>query len=165
MWIHNNGLFCSAQLTLCDLPSLTSAEVGRWDAASHDSSSSFTSAPLINDGKQEEKSRCDRASSPVLESLTHHSDLPHRLSYRTGQDTANCDTCRNSACIIYRLVVIALPRRRDTKVSRPLCPEETVQRWGGGGDSRETGKGQEDSTLIRVLLMSTHTPFHTMFSL
>eukprot|EP00071_Canis_lupus_P033833 XP_022267390.1 protein FAM196A isoform X3 [Canis lupus familiaris] len=25
------------------------------------------------------------------------------LSYRTGQDTANCDTCRNSACIIYRL--------------------------------------------------------------
>uniref|UniRef100_A0A671LAR3 Protein FAM196A-like n=1 Tax=Sinocyclocheilus anshuiensis TaxID=1608454 RepID=A0A671LAR3_9TELE len=26
------------------------------------------------------------------------------LSYRTGQDTANCDTCRNSACIIYRLV-------------------------------------------------------------
>ncbi|NWI67276.1 F196A protein, partial [Todus mexicanus] len=23
------------------------------------------------------------------------------LSYRTGQDTANCDTCRNSACIIY----------------------------------------------------------------
>ncbi|XP_052356489.1 inhibitory synaptic factor 2A-like [Oncorhynchus keta] len=24
------------------------------------------------------------------------------LSYRTGQDTANCDTCRNSACIIYR---------------------------------------------------------------
>lgn len=28
----------------------------------------------------------------------------HRLSYRTGQDTANCDTCRNSACIIYRWV-------------------------------------------------------------
>ncbi|XP_033957201.1 inhibitory synaptic factor 2A [Pseudochaenichthys georgianus] len=23
------------------------------------------------------------------------------LTYRTGQDTANCDTCRNSACIIY----------------------------------------------------------------
>lgn len=31
---------------------------------------------------------------------------PHRLSYRTGQDTANCDTCRNSACIIYRLVAV-----------------------------------------------------------
>ncbi|ROI82011.1 Protein FAM196A [Anabarilius grahami] len=28
------------------------------------------------------------------------------LSYRTGQDTANCDTCRNSACIIYRLVAV-----------------------------------------------------------
>lgn len=27
-----------------------------------------------------------------------------RLTYRTGQDTANCDTCRNSACIIYRWV-------------------------------------------------------------
>ncbi|TTC14935.1 Disintegrin and metalloproteinase domain-containing protein 12 [Bagarius yarrelli] len=27
-----------------------------------------------------------------------------RISYRTGQDTANCDTCRNSACIIYRLL-------------------------------------------------------------
>ena len=29
----------------------------------------------------------------------------HRLTYRTGQDTANCDTCRNSACIIYRWVL------------------------------------------------------------
>lgn len=28
-----------------------------------------------------------------------------RLSYRTGQDTANCDTCRNSACIIYRWAI------------------------------------------------------------
>lgn len=28
-----------------------------------------------------------------------------RLTYRTGQDTANCDTCRNSACIIYRWVL------------------------------------------------------------
>lgn len=33
--------------------------------------------------------------------ISFHLSL-HRLSYRTGQDTANCDTCRNSACIIYR---------------------------------------------------------------
>lgn len=35
--------------------------------------------------------------------------LSCRLSYRTGQDTANCDTCRNSACIIYRYVNILFP--------------------------------------------------------
>lgn len=35
--------------------------------------------------------------------------LSCRLSYRTGQDTANCDTCRNSACIIYRYVHILFP--------------------------------------------------------
>lgn len=35
--------------------------------------------------------------------------LSCRLSYRTGQDTANCDTCRNSACIIYRYVNLLLP--------------------------------------------------------
>lgn len=33
---------------------------------------------------------------------------PCRLSYRTGQDTANCDTCRNSACVIYRYVGCSL---------------------------------------------------------
>uniref|UniRef100_A0A803TZB3 Inhibitory synaptic factor 2A n=1 Tax=Anolis carolinensis TaxID=28377 RepID=A0A803TZB3_ANOCA len=33
------------------------------------------------------------------------------LSYRTGQDTSNCDTCRNSACIIYS-------RPPDTFLSR-----------------------------------------------
>lgn len=38
--------------------------------------------------------------------MTRLSLSPHRLSYRTGQDTANCDTCRNSACIIYRLVAV-----------------------------------------------------------
>nr|XP_031361147.1 inhibitory synaptic factor 2A isoform X1 [Lonchura striata domestica] len=39
------------------------------------------------------------------------------LSYRTGQDTANCDTCRNSACIIYSQV----QKHRNTQ-SLPCLP-------------------------------------------
>uniref|UniRef100_H0ZMS1 Inhibitory synaptic factor 2A n=1 Tax=Taeniopygia guttata TaxID=59729 RepID=H0ZMS1_TAEGU len=39
------------------------------------------------------------------------------LSYRTGQDTANCDTCRNSACIIYSQV----QKHRNTQ-SLPVPP-------------------------------------------
>ncbi|XP_067343469.1 inhibitory synaptic factor 2A isoform X2 [Channa argus] len=40
------------------------------------------------------------------------------LSYRTGQDTANCDTCRNSACIIYRF-----PKDRQP------CKERGREKW------------------------------------
>lgn len=54
--------------------------------------------------------------------------LPRRLSYRTGQDTANCDTCRNSACIIYRLVAIPLQRHGDINVPRPSFPRGKVNR-------------------------------------
>lgn len=54
--------------------------------------------------------------------------LPRRLSYRTGQDTANCDTCRNSACIIYRLVAIPLQRHADVNVARPSFPPGKVSR-------------------------------------
>ncbi|XP_076856121.1 inhibitory synaptic factor 2A [Brachyhypopomus gauderio] len=37
----------------------------------------------------------------VIQELEKGEALREGLSYRTGQDTANCDTCRNSACIIY----------------------------------------------------------------
>ncbi|MEQ2221278.1 hypothetical protein ILYODFUR_014149 [Ilyodon furcidens] len=38
----------------------------------------------------------------VIQELEKGEAQREGLSYRTGQDTANCDTCRNSACIIYR---------------------------------------------------------------
>ncbi|XP_059509076.1 inhibitory synaptic factor 2A isoform X2 [Stegostoma tigrinum] len=41
----------------------------------------------------------------VIQELEKGEALREGLSYRTGQDTANCDTCRNSACIIYRFSV------------------------------------------------------------
>ncbi|XP_028825428.1 inhibitory synaptic factor 2A-like isoform X2 [Denticeps clupeoides] len=38
----------------------------------------------------------------VIQELERTQAIREGLLYRTGQDTANCDTCRNSACIIYR---------------------------------------------------------------
>ncbi|XP_033887285.2 inhibitory synaptic factor 2A-like [Acipenser ruthenus] len=50
------------------------------------------------------------------------------LSYRTGQDTANCDTCRNSACIIYS-VELDFKQQEDKlqPVLKKLCPFEETQ--------------------------------------
>ncbi|XP_017283897.1 inhibitory synaptic factor 2A isoform X2 [Kryptolebias marmoratus] len=42
----------------------------------------------------------------VIQELEKGEAQREGLSYRTGQDTANCDTCRNSACIIYSLHVL-----------------------------------------------------------
>lgn len=45
------------------------------------------------------------------------------LTYRTGQDTANCDTCRNSACIIYS-VELDFKQQEDKlqPLMMRLCP-------------------------------------------
>ncbi|KAM5140956.1 inhibitory synaptic factor 2A [Mantella aurantiaca] len=50
------------------------------------------------------------------------------LSYRTGQDTANCDTCRNSACIIYS-VELDFKQQEDKlqPVLKKLHPIEETQ--------------------------------------
>ncbi|XP_005995868.1 inhibitory synaptic factor 2A [Latimeria chalumnae] len=50
------------------------------------------------------------------------------LSYRTGQDTANCDTCRNSACIIYS-VELDFKQQEDKlqPVLRKLHPNKETQ--------------------------------------
>ncbi|XP_035261081.1 inhibitory synaptic factor 2A [Anguilla anguilla] len=50
------------------------------------------------------------------------------LSYRTGQDTANCDTCRNSACIIYS-VELDFKQQEDKlqPLMKKLCPTEEPQ--------------------------------------
>ncbi|MBN3324559.1 F196A protein, partial [Atractosteus spatula] len=50
------------------------------------------------------------------------------LSYRTGQDTANCDTCRNSACIIYS-VELDFKQQEDKlqPLLKRLCPTEDTQ--------------------------------------
>ncbi|XP_019902772.1 inhibitory synaptic factor 2A [Esox lucius] len=47
------------------------------------------------------------------------------LSYRTGQDTANCDTCRNSACIIYS-VELDFKQQEDKlqPLMKKLCPQD-----------------------------------------
>ncbi|KAK3537936.1 hypothetical protein QTP70_024554 [Hemibagrus guttatus] len=46
-----------------------------------------------------------------------------RLSYRTGQDTANCDTCRNSACIIYSVELdFKLQEDKLQPLMKRLCP-------------------------------------------
>uniref|UniRef100_A0A8D0AVF0 Inhibitory synaptic factor 2A n=1 Tax=Sander lucioperca TaxID=283035 RepID=A0A8D0AVF0_SANLU len=47
------------------------------------------------------------------------------LSYRTGQDTANCDTCRNSACIIYS-VELDFKQQEDKlqPLMMRLCPTD-----------------------------------------
>lgn len=112
----------------------------------------------MSDSKRHEKRRCDRASKRVLELLIHDSYLPRRLSYRTGQDTANCDTCRNSACIIYRLVVVALQRQRDTNVSCPLSflhqrQQRDRQRAGGFNSNVDSFNEHTQTFPHHVLLL------------
>ncbi|XP_064173848.1 inhibitory synaptic factor 2A-like [Anguilla rostrata] len=49
------------------------------------------------------------------------------LSYRTGQDTDNCDTCRNSACIIYS-VELDFKQQEDKlqPLMKRLCPTDDL---------------------------------------
>lgn len=78
--------------------------------------------------------------------------FPCRLSYRTGQDTANCDTCRNSACIIYRLVAISLQRHEVPNMPCPFSLKEGAQVEKGqlGGNERTVGfKTNVDSVNVR----------------
>uniref|UniRef100_A0A8C5I985 Inhibitory synaptic factor 2A n=2 Tax=Gouania willdenowi TaxID=441366 RepID=A0A8C5I985_GOUWI len=50
------------------------------------------------------------------------------LAYRTGQDTVNCDTCRNSACIIYSVELdFKLQEDKLQPLMKRICPTEDVQ--------------------------------------
>ncbi|XP_028325243.1 inhibitory synaptic factor 2A [Gouania willdenowi] len=50
------------------------------------------------------------------------------LSYRTGQDTTNCDTCRNSACIIYSVELdFKLQEDKLLPLMKRLCPSDRQQ--------------------------------------
>ncbi|XP_063162227.1 inhibitory synaptic factor 2A isoform X2 [Candoia aspera] len=65
----------------------------------------------------------------VMKASSHLLRLdPLKLSYRTGQDTSNCDTCRNSACIIYS-VELDFKQQEDKlqPVLRKLHPIEETQ--------------------------------------
>ncbi|XP_076982516.1 inhibitory synaptic factor 2A [Tamandua tetradactyla] len=64
----------------------------------------------------------------VIQELEKGEALREGLSYRTGQDTANCDTCRNSACIIYS-VELDFKQQEDKlqPVLRKLHPIEETQ--------------------------------------
>uniref|UniRef100_UPI00398F4971 inhibitory synaptic factor 2A n=1 Tax=Pristiophorus japonicus TaxID=55135 RepID=UPI00398F4971 len=64
----------------------------------------------------------------VIQELEKGEALREGLSYRTGQDTANCDTCRNSACIIYS-VELDFKQQEDKfqPVMRKLHPTEETQ--------------------------------------
>nr|XP_003419761.1 protein FAM196A [Loxodonta africana] len=64
----------------------------------------------------------------VIQELEKGEAQREGLSYRTGQDTANCDTCRNSACIIYS-VELDFKQQEDKlqPVLRKLHPIEETQ--------------------------------------
>ncbi|GCC22345.1 inhibitory synaptic factor 2A [Chiloscyllium punctatum] len=64
----------------------------------------------------------------VIQELEKGEALREGLSYRTGQDTANCDTCRNSACIIYS-VELDFKQQEDKfqPVMKKLHPTEETQ--------------------------------------
>uniref|UniRef100_A0A4W4HM73 Inhibitory synaptic factor 2A n=1 Tax=Electrophorus electricus TaxID=8005 RepID=A0A4W4HM73_ELEEL len=61
----------------------------------------------------------------VIQELEKGEALREGLSYRTGQDTANCDTCRNSACIIYS-VELDFKQQEDKlqPLMKKLCSAE-----------------------------------------
>ncbi|XP_078499637.1 inhibitory synaptic factor 2A [Lissotriton helveticus] len=64
----------------------------------------------------------------VIQELEKGEAQREGLSYRTGQDTANCDTCRNSACIIYS-VELDFKQQEDKlqPVLKKLHPVEETQ--------------------------------------
>ncbi|XP_077481556.1 inhibitory synaptic factor 2A isoform X1 [Stigmatopora argus] len=61
----------------------------------------------------------------VIQELERGEAHREGLSYRTGQDTANCDTCRNSACIIYS-VELDFKQQEDKlqPLIKRLCPSD-----------------------------------------
>ncbi|KAG7462999.1 hypothetical protein MATL_G00190690 [Megalops atlanticus] len=63
----------------------------------------------------------------VIQELEKGEAQREGLSYRTGQDTANCDTCRNSACIIYS-VELDFKQQEDKlqPLMKRLCPTEDL---------------------------------------
>ncbi|XP_026085475.1 protein FAM196A-like [Carassius auratus] len=61
----------------------------------------------------------------VIQELERGEAQREGLSYRTGQDTANCDTCRNSACIIYSVELdFKLQEDKLQPLMKRLCPFE-----------------------------------------
>ncbi|XP_066211068.1 inhibitory synaptic factor 2A [Saccopteryx leptura] len=64
----------------------------------------------------------------VIQELERGEAHREGLSYRTAQDTANCDTCRNSACIIYS-VELDFKQQEDKlqPVLKNLHPFEDTQ--------------------------------------
>ncbi|XP_038130204.1 inhibitory synaptic factor 2A-like [Cyprinodon tularosa] len=64
----------------------------------------------------------------VIQELEKGEAQREGLSYRTGQDTANCDTCRNSACIIYS-VELDFKQQEDKlqPLMKRLCPMDNQQ--------------------------------------
>ncbi|XP_029495581.1 inhibitory synaptic factor 2A-like [Oncorhynchus nerka] len=64
----------------------------------------------------------------VIQELEKGEAQREGLSYRTGQDTANCDTCRNSACIIYS-VELDFKQQEDKlqPLIKRLCPLDNSQ--------------------------------------
>ncbi|XP_075997801.1 inhibitory synaptic factor 2A [Genypterus blacodes] len=64
----------------------------------------------------------------VIQELEKGEAQREGLTYRTGQDTANCDTCRNSACIIYS-VELDFKQQEDKlqPLMKRLCPLASQQ--------------------------------------
>ncbi|XP_072292753.1 inhibitory synaptic factor 2A [Eucyclogobius newberryi] len=61
----------------------------------------------------------------VIQELEKGEAQREGLTYRTGQDTANCDTCRNSACIIYSVELdFKLQEDKLQPLMKRLCPSQ-----------------------------------------
>ncbi|XP_020776693.1 inhibitory synaptic factor 2A [Boleophthalmus pectinirostris] len=64
----------------------------------------------------------------VIQELEKGEAQREGLTYRTGQDTANCDTCRNSACIIYSVELdFKLQEDKLQPLMKRLCPMDSQQ--------------------------------------
>ncbi|XP_077585835.1 inhibitory synaptic factor 2A [Stigmatopora nigra] len=64
----------------------------------------------------------------VIQELEKGEAQREGLTYRTGQDTANCDTCRNSACIIYSVELdFKLQEDKLQPLMKRLCPQDSRQ--------------------------------------
>lgn len=144
---------------LCDLPSLCHGWRGTPGSSSWNRGHSWLLILLIYLSSSNERRQTRRKQEDVIECprITHSRLLspPQTfLSNRTGHGQ-----------------LWHVPEQRMHYLQVGHCSSEAKgykcalgKCRGGERDSREIGKGQEDSTLMWILLMSTHRPFHTMFS-
>ncbi|KAK7901198.1 hypothetical protein WMY93_017967 [Mugilogobius chulae] len=93
----------------------------------------------------------------VIQELEKGEAQREGLTYRTGQDTANCDTCRNSACIIYSVELdFKLQEDKLQPLMKRLCPMDQqcpALPYPNEGICNLFWDGEDDRTTVHLTIL------------